>query len=208
MKNLMTAIATGLFLMGCSDDDSDSNLSEAVTFEQLNPVNIPDPQGCGVHGLQAQSILAVSAIGTIADPAKVTIELSLAHPFGGDLLVELVAPDGSSCALIKRLGNQPNSNLAAAANFIVSNPISFNALNVMEFDVQLPTDEAYPAGNYAIYGQNATHPTSVQMISLTDFLQSKSVQGDWQIHLSDFCGADTGSLERWKIKFDEGALDQ
>ena len=68
----------------------------AVRGENLTPQIIPDNQPVGIS-----SAIQIGAAGKIT---RLAIQLDITHPYIGDLLVELVSPDGARAVLHKRTG--------------------------------------------------------------------------------------------------------
>ena len=71
------------------------------SFENTNNVNIPDNSSSGIA-----STLAVSRTG---NSGSITVEVEIIHTYIGDLVVELIAPDGSSYNLHNRSGGSANN---------------------------------------------------------------------------------------------------
>lgn len=219
MKNLlkMLVIAAVLLTISCSKDDEPKTYGSVnlpllpASFEQNNAVNITDATGgCGSNAVTTPVVseIMISNNGIIIDPSKVTIDLGLSHTWCGDLVVELIAPSGDSCTLIKRLGSSSNEDsCASGANFISTNILSFNSLNPDPINVlNYTTDDEVPAGNYMPSSGAGTFLPSVKMTPLKGFLMNKSINGTWKLRVADYGGGDSGSIQNWKIRFEAAAL--
>lgn len=205
MKKSTILFFSALILLGCSDDDNKGPApSAAFQIENNTIVVIPD----GAPGNPAVSPVNVSAEGTIAHPDRVFVSVALQHTFAGDLVVLLVAPDGESLPLIKRLGSAtPNGN-GSSTNFVAANTLEFNA--GFDSSIEVPfgsPDMSIAAGQYQPTGENICNPTMVIMKDMSEFLEGKSVSGTWNLVVSDHAQIDNGNLASWKISFAEGALN-
>jgi subtilisin-like proprotein convertase family protein len=195
---LLTFAAFSLLLIGCSDDDEPA--SAAFTGENQTAMPILDAPGAAIN-----STITITEDKKIKSPSKVTIKVNLNHSWCGDLVVELIAPDGSSTTLIKRLGT---GGAGDNSDFLAGNILSFNAANETLIDFATPT-AAQPIlpGDYAPTLAVATIvPTDVITIPMDEFLQDKSVMGDWKLRVQDYSQIDTGSLIGWSMEFEKGAL--
>jgi subtilisin-like proprotein convertase family protein len=211
LKIALVVIAASLTLSCSKDDDPapivDTRLVLPATLENNTLINIPDAStglgdcGTGVTPGNAQSTIEIIGTGIITDPSKVTIELDIEHYYGGDLVIELIAPSGESCGLIKRLGATSDSTCGNSSNFITGNKLSFNST----FTTTLTANEIV-TGNYAPTQGNSNYPTTVPMISLATFLTGKNITGIWKLKMYDYGVGDTGKLNSWKLKFETGAL--
>lgn len=75
--------------------------SVGESFENINDVNIPDNNSIGVT-----SSLAVSRQGA---SGNIQVEVDIVHTYIGDLIVDLIAPDGSVFNLHNRSGGSSNN---------------------------------------------------------------------------------------------------
>jgi subtilisin-like proprotein convertase family protein len=221
MKTFQTKIAILMLLflsISCNkDDDSaptptpvpvDTRLVLPATLENNTVTDVPDATGSGECGNSVtpgtiESKIVIDKDGIISNPTKVSVELDLSHPFGGDLVVQLIAPSGESCALIKRIGTTTTSDTSCGntTDFVAGNKLTFNATFTN-------TTFASPiiTGNYAPLTGLSTFPSTVPLVSLTSFFTGKNIKGEWKIKMYDFGKADVGKLNSWKLKFEAGAL--
>ncbi len=206
---LVSAIVTAItFTISCNKDDApapDSRLTLPAILENNTILNIPDATGecaTGVNPGMIENTIVIDKDGIINDASKVSIELDLSHDFGGDFVVELIAPSGASCALIKRIGSSSDNDCDHGGNkFIVGNKLIFNSTYT-----NTVVADPVAAGNYAPLTGLSTFPSTVPVISLNSFLTGKDIKGIWKIKVYDYGVLDVGKLNAWKMKFDIGAL--
>jgi|GEM_PF-3975222 len=199
---ILSLLICAFSICSCSNDDGDRK-SEPILASNLALIQIPDA------GDAINSPIQITQLMRIKDPSKVTVVVNLEHTFCGDLTVELVAPDGTATALIKRLRVISVNGYGSAANFIAANALSFNSENEALIAYEgLVTTDVIPAGDYAPTGaaQDIT-PQSVVVQPLDEFLANKNVNGQWNIRVQDFGNADIGSLIGWRLEFAAGALE-
>lgn len=223
MKNLVKAflLSGAILAISCNkDDDSASGpavnpnlLSTPTTLENSTPLNIPDAivgtASCGntASATQVNSAIEIDKEGTIKDPSKVTITLSLTHTWCGDITAELIAPSGEVCALIKRMGSTTDGNCGDSTNLLAANSLIFNAsFNTMIDVASLADTGTVPSGNYAPSYGTSTYPAEAIQVSLQDFLMNKNIKGTWKIRVADYGVGDTGILAGWKLAFDPGSV--
>jgi len=208
MKNLAKTMIIGLAfsMAACSSDDSEPVKAPSSQFVEENntALIIPDGNAATTPGI-AENKISVSNEGIIADASKVSIKLDLQHTWPGDLVVQVFAPSGESCTLIKRIGTV---SAGTDRDFLSGNIISFNSAATATINdvVSAGTATNIPAGTYLPgAGINAT-PEAILMTDLATFLNGKSVKGEWKIRIGDYSYQDTGKLNNWKLEFATGAL--
>lgn len=170
----------------------------AQTYSSTGSVSIPDGGGtCGTDGTPAVSSISVPLSGTIGTPSDVTINVNMTHAYMGDLRVELVAPDASSCILMNHVGATVCEG--SSSTLTSANTLSFNATYL----TPIPSATSpVPSGNYA--------PTSSAAFpavgNLTTFLTGKSVSGTWSLRAIDNYGTFVGTIDSWNMVFGATAL--
>lgn len=215
MKNIVKFIIIifSILIVSCNKDDEpspkpiDTRLPLPAVLENVNIQAIPDATPAGTAGSNAtpgiiESRITIDKDGIIANTSKISIELDLSHDWCGDIVVELFAPSGASCGLIKRLGAPTDTAAGNGYNFILGNKLVFNSTNSVP--ISITSDIA--SGNYAPTSGSSNFPTSVPMLSLNTFLLNQNIKGLWKIIVYDYGNGDTGSLNSWKLSFDAGAL--
>lgn len=213
MKTLKTLLAVALFTMlfACSKNDAppatiDTKLVLPTIFENNIQTAIPDCTSSGAIIIPGQTIstIEITGDGIISDPSKITLELDISHNFAGDIVVELVAPSGENCGIIKRIGTTSDTNTGSNVDFVLGNKLKFNSLHTTFLLPQVST--AIVAGKYAPSRGLSSIPFSVPMIELNTFFMGKNIKGIWTIKIYDFNQLDIGKLNSWKLYFDTGAL--
>ena len=186
--------------LACSKDDDgpkEKGPSAKLSVENNDELVITD--GGSLAGSVENSV-TVNDEGTIGDGSKVTVRLDLQHTYASDLVVQLIAPSGESCTLLKR----PLSGTAnASSNFVAGNIISFNALATEAF---FAVGDVVPTGTYLPTGGTTTNPESVTITDLGPFFTGKSIKGSWKLKVGDYASEDAGKVNNWKLEFDTGAL--
>jgi subtilisin-like proprotein convertase family protein len=200
MKKLSFSITIIYFILtSCSKNDDEPIVTptEPLTFENNTVVIIPD--GAGTTYLSGESNIAINQARTIADASRVSIELDIAHTFGGDVAIELIAPNGDKCGLINRIGGTDE--------FVAGNKLTFNSLNTAFL---VAVSGQFATGNYApTFATGLTQemtPVSIIPIPLSTFFAGRNINGTWKLKMYDCAAIDVGSINSWKLKFDTGAL--
>ena len=197
----LTAVA---LITACSKDD-DNNVyvkapSAKIEVENLNAVPLFDAMANNVSSAVAESKITVTNEGTIGDGSKVTVNMDLAHTFASDLVIQIVSPTGESCTLLKRALSGTDDT---SSDFIAGNLVAFNAAAAGEIAA---VEGVISTGVYLPTAGLNTAPANVELTNLGDFFNGKSIKGDWSIKVTDYSPADTGTLNKWKITFETGAL--
>jgi subtilisin-like proprotein convertase family protein len=195
-------IAVVLTTISCSKDDpkpAPITPSAAFSGENNTVTDIPDSESNNTPGIPVISEINITTDGIIKNPEKVIIELDLQHKYCSDLVVEIIAPDGSSTALIKRYGALSLIDV----NFVTGNKLSFNSTFTNWIDA-----DPIPTGNYAplITVSTAIQPSTITITPLANFFENKATIGKWKLKVTDYNLGDVGKLNAWKISFAEGAL--
>ncbi|CRK61381.1 Aminopeptidase Y (Arg, Lys, Leu preference) [Alloactinosynnema sp. L-07] len=98
-------------------------------FENLNNVNIPDSPGAAVF-----SNLAVTGVTGNA-PATLKVGVDIKHTWRGDLVIDLVAPDGSTYRLKNSSGNDSADNVIATYTVNASTEVANGTWKLQVRDV-------------------------------------------------------------------------
>ncbi len=205
----LLAIVVMSINFSCSKDETaviDTKLVLPAILENNMQTAIPDCTNSGTIKIPGQNISTVNITGDgiISDPSKITLELDISHSFAGDIVVELVAPSGENCGIIKRIGTTSDTNNGSNLDFILGNKLKFNSLHTTFLLPQVST--SIVTGKYARSRGLSSIPFSVPMTDLKTFLMGKNIKGIWTIKIYDFNELDTGKLNSWKLYFDAGAL--
>jgi len=127
------------------------------------PKAIPDNSPVG-----ATSTLAITAPGTVT---KVTVTLSIAHTFDGDLTIQLISPAGTTVNLSDRNGGN--------ANF---------------FDTVFDDDAPTPIASGVAPFNGVFRPD--QPLST---LNGAAITGAWKLFVVDNAPVDIGSIQHWSL---------
>lgn len=201
-KKLFLFLFGLVLLSSCSKDNpqeqpQDTYVSPAAEFENGTVYDIVDNS-------DVSSSLNVTASGKIKDASKVFIDLNIYHSYLNDITAELIAPDGTSTAIIKRkTSSDLNNDYIADYVLLAANTLSFNSLFIE------PSPYANPllAGNYGqLLGATSQEPFAVVKIPLGTFLNGKNVAGTWTMKIYDSQSIHTGKLHKFKIRFGAGSL--
>ena len=186
------------------------SFTQAQTYQNNTPTDPGDAlsrlTGCGYGtqpGVQMNEI-TVPITGTIADPSKVTIDLGLVATWLGDVVVDIIAPNGEAITLIRRLGATTNASCGSSKDFAAANLLSFNSANTTAIDLTL-AGTVIPAGNYAPSLSTSLYPTH-NPVAMGPFLTGKAIAGKWRIIAYDYGNGDPSNVASWQITFAPGAL--
>ncbi|HTG32212.1 MAG TPA: IPTL-CTERM sorting domain-containing protein [Thermoanaerobaculia bacterium] len=166
-----------------------------VTYTRTIPGGLAIPDGDLAGG--ATDTFAVTDDFEISD-LDFRVD-SLTHTFTGDLTVELKAPNGYGTDLIYRrgifIGDDDGDNFV---NTLIDDASS-NDLNLTgEADAPYTGDWA-PAFNSVIWSLFGIPNLSPDPVGQLSRLNGLSTQGNWQVHLTDQVGIDSGTLNSWSL---------
>ena len=189
-----------------------SSFTQAQTYQNNTATVAADAlsrlSGCG-YGTQpvvSMSSIIVPLVGTIADPTKITVNLSLNSAWLGDVVVELVSPAGQALTLIRRIGANLNSSCEDSSTFVAANILGFNSSNVALIDAAtILSGLPIPAGNYAPTYGNAPFPQH-HPGNMTTFLNGRTLNGDWRLIMYDYGTGELSNINSWQIIVGAGAL--
>ena len=147
-----------------------------VLLNNNTPVSIPDANTNGV-----QSTINVS--GMSGALGKLTVSLHILHPAVGDLVIELISPDGTTIALAKNQG-------AAGDNYgTACSP--FSSRTTFDDNAQFPISVANPP-----------YVGTFRPDEPLDVFEGKfaaAVNGPWRLRVIDTGANDVGSLQCWTL---------
>ncbi len=129
------------------------------------PINIPDNNPVG-----ATSIINVPTTSLITD---LIVTIDVTHTFDADLIITLIAPDGTEVILSNRNGGSGDNFIGTIFNTTATTPIA---------DGSAPfTGEFLPDEDLGI-------------------LIGGFSGGDWGLKITDNAGIDTGSIDSWSLE--------
>ena len=196
-------LALVLFLCGI--------FSQAQTFQNTTASTVVDGVqragqcGFGVQPGVEMSNITVSTVGTIIDPSKITINLSIDAGWLGDVVVDLVSPQGEAVTLIRRINAISNTACGDSSNFAAANILSFNSSNTAQIDHSAGTS-AYdiPSGNYLPSFGTAKYPIHAPT-NLATFFTGRQLNGEWRLVVYDYGVGEPTTLQSWQMIVGTGA---
>ncbi len=166
-----------------------------VTFNGTGmPLTIPDGDPNGVW-----NSIAVSGIPAGSTVTEVSVRLNINHTWVGDLEINLLAPNGSNMNLIGELDN--GGGLNSTDNF-TNTVISSNGTVALS-GFAAPRTGTFRADRLLGYGPTlgpGGTGTGYQTVSgITWPTLLTTLNGNWQLGLSDWYTAETGTLTSWSL---------
>ncbi len=126
------------------------------------PKDIPD-------GQTIKSTLTITDVGNIAD---LNVKINISHMWISDLIVEIIAPDGTRTELFSSVGRGEG-----------------------EFDNTILDDEA----SVSIKNGSSPYSGAYKPEGNLSRFYGKSMTGTWKLHVADTADPDTGTLNSWCI---------
>ena len=133
---------------------------------------IPDNDANGVTS-------SINVVGQSGFISGIDITVNITHPYVGDLILELIAPDNTTFTLVSRRGS-------SGANF-----------NGTIFD---------GAASTSIVNGTAPFTGRFRPEQLLGLLDGSSPNGAWKLRVRDEAGGNAGTLLNWSIAFSLGEL--
>lgn len=143
-----------------------------------NAVNVPIPAS-GTQGDMAEQTIAVGDAGQVQD---VNVRIRLNHTFDGDLVISLVAPDGTVVTLASARGSS-GDNFGSGSNDCSGTPTVFDDAAA----TPISSGTAPFAGTFRPDGSLAA-------------LNGKAVNGNWRLRITDTASGDSGTLFCWSLE--------
>lgn len=151
------------------------------------------------------SLINVPLTGSIIDPSKITVNLSISANWLGDVAAELITPSGEAITLIRRIGALSITSCGDSSSFVAGNILGFNSANTSPIDhTAVGVGVAIPAGNYAPSYGTAKFPNHHPGVMST-FLNGKQLNGNWRLIIYDYGTTDPTILNSWQIIVGAGA---
>ncbi len=158
------------------------SLGTAVTVSSSTVTAIPDATSSTTPGTAVEVPFTVA--GLTGNTGEVTFSLYLTHTYVSDLVITLVAPDGSSVILSDNAGGPSGgvSTTGAAFGSTCGNYLVFSDLGAASIDTQLAATGAPVVGTF-----RPSFPL--------DSFNGKNPNGTWKLRLQDFGPVDVGSFQ-------------
>jgi len=181
-----------------------AGLNAQATFTGAN-FNAPTTGTSGVGFGTVQ----VGCVGTIQNGANITLQLTLAHSFMGDLQMWLVAPSGQVLELSTRNGGGNNNINVVFSDAATTNITAATVTTSTGADVCPPTTFAYngtfkPEGRNNVVTAFNVAPSNVPAAGTFTFANTFSginADGTWTLRADDGVGGDDGVSCSWSISF-------
>ncbi len=160
-------------------------VSFTFTLGILNPLSLTTNHTSGDLAVPIPDLATIEVPITVPDLGQVTdvnVRVRLNHTFDGDLILSLVAPDGTIVTLSNRRGGSGDNFGTGAASCAGSPTV---------FDDQAPTPIASGAAPFA----GSFRPDQ----PLSAF-NGKGSAGTWKLRISDNAAADVGTLFCWQLE--------
>ena len=147
-----------------------------VLLNNSTPVNIPDANTNGV-----ESVINVSGLGDAV--GKIGVSLYLTHPFDGDLVIQLISPDGTIVNLSKNEGGF-GQNFGSSCSPLASRTT---------FDDNAPLPLSVGTAPFV----GSFRPTE----PLTAFTgkSGAALNGTWRLRVIDSAPQNSGTLQCWTL---------
>ena len=189
-------------ICGCGESDADTDLNGIVDCNELILARtvlggaIPDSNP---GGFTATFTVPASTLTLSSMKVKFT---GLSHTFAGDLVCELVAPDGTVVSVFNRVGktSAPGSFAGDSSNFLSTSLYNFGDTGVESFWSNAAAAVG-SADNIAGGTYFATGALSPNKVSMTATLVGHAIQGTWTFRIADRAGTDVGTFVSAKIIF-------
>ncbi|HYN19831.1 MAG TPA: proprotein convertase P-domain-containing protein, partial [Thermoanaerobaculia bacterium] len=155
------------------------NVSYTFTLGTLNPISQTVTASSGDVAVPIPDLSTAEVPILVADNGAVTdvnVRVRLNHTFDGDLVISLVAPDGTTVVLSNRRG-AGGDNFGSGANSCAGAPTVF--------------DDSAAA---TIASGTAPFNGSFRPDSPLSALNGKATAGTWKLRVSDQAGADVGTI--------------
>jgi subtilisin-like proprotein convertase family protein len=191
---LIVPIILTVFVISCSkNDDEPQPAGKDLVFENNNSVDIIEKSE-GIPPTPTISEINVTAIGTLKNLSKFTLEMNIQHDYQRDLEFVLIAPDNSFRTFIYRRG--------LSGKFLANQKLRFNN----SFTAELPDDgSSFLAGNYKeCKGSVSLNPPLIEPIFSS--FANKNINGIWKLKVLDWEVVNSGKIISWRIIFNEGAF--
>lgn len=174
-------------LFSCPPGPPSPACDDTLSFSAIN-LAIPDSSTLGVTNAQTVTGVPGTTLGQDVQLRKVCFKIN--HTWVGDLVVKLIAPNGTMITLIDRPGYP-------------SSPSGCSGENIDMCIIQGTGNEAENICNTlpAITGDyTAFNGTDLNAINTA----GGSPNGSWQLFVSDNASGDTGTLVDWQLIFNTG----
>ena len=162
-----------------ADADGVADCNDNTFTKTLTGGLIPDNN---VTGISRQFVVSASALPNGVADFRLTLT-GVQHSFAGDLVCELIAPDGTAAAIFKRIGRIGASSLGDDSNFFA--PVVYRFADVYTTSLwsaaaAVGQDSYIPSGNFF-----PTAASSGNIAPVASALAGHSAAGTWTFRIMD-----------------------
>lgn len=143
------------------------------------PVAIPDAGSVDV---------TFTVSGQTAPITSITVDVNLNHAWGGDIRLQLIAPNGTSLDLVNAIGGAGGSNTDFAGLYTFVDPSTPGALT---FSQATGASGTFPPGSYRT---STTGGTPTNLLATFAALSTANINGTWTLRAYDLDSLITGTL--------------
>jgi len=174
-----------------------SSAAWGTTFPGTGVGVIPDGgSACGpTPGVALNVTFAVT--GIVPPVNDIAVDVTLTHPFLGDLVALLIAPNGTSFVVFGRIGSTTATGVGDSSDFGGTYVFSDTATtNIWSAATAAGAAVAIPPGAYRttmVGGAGQTNPAPFTDLDAA-FASVVQPNGTWTLRLTDGCAQDFGSV--------------
>ena len=190
-------LSATLLTISCSKDKVEATPipSAAATYSNNTGLFITDRSG--VFITPVLRTINIPKAGTINDPSKISVDISLNHDNADDLVMILYLPNGDNFTLLRNVG--------ADNNFVANNILTFVSSSTYTI-----SNTASNVNIFAGFYKQCLSTNQNLVLSNDDLMETvlanKSIQGDWILKIYDTKFTNLGFFNFVKINLAEGAL--
>jgi subtilisin-like proprotein convertase family protein len=185
-------IAAGACGCGVADTDSDGDSTadciDATYNRALTGGAIPNNSA---PGLARTFIVGADTFPLGISDIRATFT-GLAHPFAGDLVAELIAPDGTTAYFFNRIGKTVAAPVGDNSNFIAANLYRVGDSNTASLWTAAATAVG-TAANIAAVSSFPTAALSGTKVAMAPAFAATPTAGTWTVRLSDIGTTDASA---------------
>jgi len=154
--------------------------ANAVSYPTVTamPVAIPDPGSVNI---------TFNVSGQTAPITNISVDVNVVHPWGGDVRLELIAPDGTALDLVRSPGG-PGGNTDFVGLYSFVDPATPGALT---FSQAAGASGTFPLGSYRT---STTGGATTNLLATFAALTTPQINGTWTLRAHDVEVIITGTV--------------